>query len=208
MGVPGNRAFMVIGVVEMKPGYDGKVEIHARQVDSPYDSGKQEVVTINVRESNSRTLNLGPAQEAAYLYVYRLWYKAGHHRNGAIDPSNEPVDGGGWSDPFQETAMDAAKELVNLRKVIGKTDWRFIEITCLDGLNYGQVARVMYGREPTGTETKEASWHVKSAYNKLTVELGYSGTPTQHARMQSYMDGRRPGVDMGEWESTTSGDKK
>lgn len=163
---------------------DGNIELTTRQVDNPYRKGKTEIVPFNARESNARTLRLGTAQEAAYNHVWRLWYKAGHHANGAMDTSREPVDGGGANDPLPLKAFEAAQELNNLRKSIGKHDWRLIEITCLDGLNYREVATLMFGT-PTQTQKLEASWHVKSAYNRLTVELGLAGTPSHFARLHN-----------------------
>lgn len=166
----------------MKITKDGKMELTTRQVDNPYDKGKTEIVPFNAKESNARTLRLGKAQEQAYNHIWRLWYQAGHHANGAMDTTKEPVDGGGGIDPLPLKACEANDELNNLKKTLGAHDFRLIEITCLDGLNYKEVATIMFGK-PTQTQKQEATWHVKTAYNRLTVELGLAGTPSHFSRL-------------------------
>lgn len=181
---------MVEKSVKQAPGFDGKFEPGARKVDSPYD-GTAEVVPFNLRESNARTLRLGPAQTEAFDLVWRLYYKAGYFRQGAVDTTKEPVDGGGMRDPLPLQACEATREIARLQHAIGDDEWKLVKITCLDGLNYRQVAEIMF-KAPTHSQVQQATWHVKTAYNKLTVELGLSGTPTHFARLNSYMEGDKP----------------
>ena len=173
------------------PGYDGgKVNIGTRQVESPYD-GKGEVVPFNLRESNARTLRLGPAQTMAYDHMWALWYAAGHARQMGLDPSREPVDGGGHTDPLPLRAFQAAQELRDIGQAISRDRFNLIQMTCLDGMGYSEVAHYIYGRDLKRTQIEAASVLVKNAYNAATVHLGFAGTTSTFSRLQSYSDGER-----------------
>ena len=179
---PARKRARPVSLAGVRPGYEGKMELTTRQVDNPYAKGETEIVPFNARESNARTLNLGKAQERAYNHVWGLWHQAGHHAYGST--TREPVDGGGTSDPLPLRALEAIDELNVLRKALGKDDWRFIEITCMEGLGYKDVARILFAK-PKQIQIREATWYVKTAYNRLTVELNYA-TPDHITRLHNY----------------------
>ncbi len=166
------------------PGYDGKMELKTRQVGNPYDAGETEIVQFNMRESNARTLRLGEAQEQAYNRILGLWHQAGRLGYGSMDTAREPVDGGGTGDPWPLRAVEAAEKLNKLREALGRDDWKFIEITCLGGLGYQEVARIMFV-EPGQKQIDRATGLVKTAYDHLMVVLGL-GVPDHITRLHNY----------------------
>jgi len=180
----------------MKPGFENQRELAAVGVDNPYRKGEKETVVKNLRESNARTLRLGPAQTLAYDRVWKLYYMMGHWRNGAVDPSNEPVDCQQVVDTLPEAAAHASQEVKALREALGD-DWLLIEATCLYGLGFKEMARVLFGQDKR-TNCDEARFMVKAAYNKLCVEMGLSGTPSLYTRLRAYCGGK-PGVDETCW---------
>jgi len=179
----GRKRSRPVSLARAGPGYESKMELTTRQVGNPYDAGETEIVQFNARESNARTLRLGEAQEQAYNRVLGLWHRAGRHAYGSMDTAREPVDGGGTGDPWPLRAVEAAEKLNKLRKALGRDDWRLIEITCLDGLGYEDVARIMFV-EPGQIQIRKATWFVKAAFDHLMVELGL-GVPDHIARLHN-----------------------
>lgn len=168
-----------------QPGYDGKYHPVPVTIESPYEKGEYEERVRNLRESNASTLRLGPAQAQAYDRVWRLYYMMGYWRDGAIDPTKEPVDCQQMPDPYPEGAAHASKEVQNLAKTLGD-DWLLIEQTCLWGRGFKEVAQIMFGDDPSRSQVDEARFHVKHAYNRLCVELGLSGYISVFEKLKSY----------------------
>lgn len=188
-----------------QPGYDGKYYPVQDTVENPYGRGEHEPVVRNLRESNAATLRLGPAQTRAHNLVWKLYYAMGYWRDGAIDPTKEPVDCQQVPDPYPEAAANASKEIDELSKSLGD-DWLLIEQTCLWGRGYREVAKIMFG-EPSRTQVEQATIHVKHAYNRLCVELGLSQSVSVYEKLKSYrrkitshLPGGKQGVDERFWE--------
>ena len=175
----------------MQPGFDGQFEPSTRVIESPYRKGDKDTVPFNARESNARRLNLGQAQSEAFERTYRLYYRAGYFNQGAVDTTKDPVDGGGVPEPMTERTVDAFRELALIARSIGANDYRLVKATCLDGLGFKDVARIMFGSAPTHNEIQQATWHVKSAYNRLAIHYGLAGTPSYFARLKAWSDGEK-----------------
>lgn len=167
---------------------DGNRDYQPARVENPFRPGTYEGVVVNARESNARTLRLGKAQTEAHDRIWALHYKAGYYRQGAIDPSNEPVDCQQVSDPIPLRVIRAGQQLRALRDFIGD-DYALIEMTCLYGLGFRETARVAFGRDPSRRELDEVTMRTKIAYNKAAVHFGLAGTPNFHANLQAYMEG-------------------
>jgi len=189
-----------------QPGFDNKYLPVKDEVDNPYRKGERETVVRNLRESNAATLRLGPAQAQAYDRVWRLYYMMGYWRDGAIDPTKEPVDCQQTPDPYPEGAAHASKEIDHLAKTLGD-DWLLIEQTCLWGRGFKEVANIMFGPTSTRTQIDEARFHVKHAYNRLCVEMGLSQSISVFEKLKSYrrkitgyLPGGKQGVDERCWE--------
>lgn len=182
-------------------GYlDENREYAPARIENPYQPGAFQAAVVNKRESNARTLNLGPAQGEAYNRVWALYYRAGYNRQGAVDPSNEPVDCSRGGDPFPLSVAQANERLNHLRTAIGEEWWVFIELTCKHGHGYRDIAGMKLHGEPSRSDIDETRWQIKTAWNKVTVELGLSSTPTWFARLRTYM-AERVGVDETQWET-------
>lgn len=164
-----------------------KPELYHDEVDNPFRPGEKEPVVKNARESNAKTLRLGPAQSEAYYRIWNLYYQAGYGRQQAVDPSNEPVDCQNVRDWFPERAANANRELNWYRKTIGD-EWIYIELTCLHGYGYKEVAGMEWGREPSKDEIQETRYRIRSTYNALTVEMGLSKRPTFINRLKSHLE--------------------
>lgn len=186
-----------------RTGYlDENREYAPATIENPYQPGTFQAAVVNRRESNARTLRLGPAQAEAYNRVWALYYKAGYHRQGAVDPSNEPVDCSRSADPLPLSVAEANSRLNQLRSEIGEEWWVFIELTCKHGYGYREIAAMKLGCEPGRGDLDETVFQVKTAWNRATVKLGLSGAPSWFARLRGYMSGERSGFDG--WEESTS----
>lgn len=177
------------------PGYDGKYLPVHDTVDNPYRKGESETVVRNLRESNTYTLRLGPAQERAYNKFWELCYKAGYSKQMAIDPSNEPVDGGGFRDPIPASALDGATKLGRISNEpshqeypgIGKEKFHLIWATCIIGLGYKEIANIEFGESHKRSDVDFVRFNVKASYNDLARYFGYSGEGPAFARLRAYM---------------------
>ena len=168
-----------------QPGYDGKYFPVLDTVENPYNKGEREKVVRNLRESNAATLRLGPAQAEAYNRAWKLYYRMGCWRNGAVNPTKEPVDCQQTPDPHSEEAAHASKEIEHYAKILGD-DWRLIEQTCLWGRGFKEIAQIIFGPNPTRKQIEQATFHVKHAYNRLSVEMGLSEAVSVYEKLKNY----------------------
>lgn len=156
-----------------QPGFDGKYEPIKTTIENPYRKGEQEQVIVNRRESNAYTLRLGPAQQAAYDYVRRLWEQTGAWRNAAIDPSHEPVDCSSFRDPLPESVAEAFGRIRDIYLELG-FDYIHIDRAVRWGLGYKEIAEIELKRPPRHVEIQEMRALVRQAFNRLAKILNYA----------------------------------
>lgn len=181
-------------------GYDGKFDLKTRQVESPYrgkDGEKQsEIVPFNTRESSASSLGLKEAQTRAYNHFWELAYNAGHSRQMAIDPSVEPVDTSGISDPIPAGSLDAATALGRIKNEpddnkypgIGKDNYTLIWMTCVMSLTLKDLAEIQHGPGATRSQRDVLGFAIKVAYKELAVYFGYIGKGQFWTRLQNFME--------------------
>lgn len=117
--------------------------VHSVEIDNPYfqrehkessSNAKRTNADINIKESAIETLYarnfLATSQKRAADKVRELWETAGG-KSSSIDYTLDRVDGG-KSDPLV-AKIEAAKELVRLRNLIGLRGYEMLEKVCCEG---------------------------------------------------------------------------
>lgn len=131
-----------------EPGYEGRMELVHDQVESPYDSAQRDVVVRNIRESSLATMfarrQIDEAQLMAGQRFRALYERASSRGSMAVDPSKEPVDTSGISDPIPDRVITAARELHSVRAELGRIGYGLVSMVCGQGLTIDQVAKRMY----------------------------------------------------------------
>lgn len=158
------------------PGFDGKYEPRAKQEDNPYGErgDKKEDVIKNVRESTLAYLfHLKRIDECQFRAGdwYRCRWETIQRGSGpkAVDPSNEPVDCSGRSDPMSVRALEAGKDLALASESVDPGGWRVIEMVC--GRNMTLKAA---GGGLTDWQQRKMSRVLKDALDELAEYLGYA----------------------------------
>ena len=106
---------------------------------------KKEKAFYNYRESPvafmyARRYISKPQAEAGVKF--RLLYeKCGGGGARAIDWRKEPVDGGGWKDPFTDKSMEAARELIEVRNKLGREGYMLVEMVCGNCVFLNDIAK-------------------------------------------------------------------
>lgn len=95
---------------------------------------KKERAAYNYRESPIAFMRarryITESQAKAGVKFRLLYEKCGGGGARAIDWRKEPVDGGGWFDPFTDNRMEAAKELQQIQDKLGREGYLLVEKVC------------------------------------------------------------------------------
>ena len=125
------------------------MEIQPAIVESAYVKGVYEPVVKNVREGSISWMyshgQLDDAQRMAGEW-FRSTYERTRMGSMAVDPSREPVDTSGRSDPIPDRAIVAIEELAKVRNQLGRTPYSVVELVCGQGWTIADIA-TMVGRE-------------------------------------------------------------
>lgn len=151
------------------PGYGGRRSLGRAEVDNPYGQpGEKETVTINVRESAleemfARRL-IEPCQKKAGDRFRTLYELVAIQKGGAVDPSKEPVDTSGTSDPIPDRVIDAGRRLGEIAKELGKQDYAIVSAICGEGLTVLEMSRRWEGcDEPSNRARNYVSRRLRDA---------------------------------------------
>lgn len=165
-------------------GYDGARDIQPAFVDSPFGlKGKngfayQEAVIRNDRESSLATMKARGQIDDAQMRAGD-WFRAKHEAArlsvGAIDPSYEPVDTSGHSDPIPDRVIHAAQALAKARRAIdvGAYAWTLLELVAGEGETLFSAACKRYG-VATRMQTIYVGGLFRDALDALAIYLGYA----------------------------------
>lgn len=123
-----------------KPIDDGTV---ATMVDNPYFSGahaegasnpRKTMARLSMRESPVVWMHchgrIDDAQLQAASRFRGLYERTGGSGVKAMDTTKEPVQGGIMTDGLTDAKMDAAKELVAVRRRLGPVGYELVEAVC------------------------------------------------------------------------------
>ncbi len=153
----------------LPPGFEGRRQLIPDTVESPYVKGDFESVIRNVGESSLIAMFYAQKIDAAQLRSGE-WFRATYERTRmgsmAIDPSKEPVDTSGHSDPIPDRVIIAAEQLALARKELSPVGYMVVELVCGQGWTI---------EEATRGEASRSVWRVfRLALNKLAEWRGYA----------------------------------
>lgn len=114
---------------------------------------------VNVRESAIATLAargaLDAAQVASADRFRALWERMGGKGVKAIDYSNEPVDGGGYSDPIVSTQLEAGKQLKRCRELLGEYGYNLVRLVAGERKSIHEICGSRREREFTAMRLRQ-----------------------------------------------------
>ena len=160
----------------MPPQQEGRVELAKKDVENPFDPGSYETVTVNVRESTLATMvargQIDDAQFRAGDYI-RSRYERSRIGSQAFDPSHEPVDVSGVSDPIPARVLLATKDIVAMQNHVGPLVWRVLEGVCGQGFTITEMASKIYG---TNKETDKTfvGRLLREGLDQIAALLGFA----------------------------------
>lgn len=162
-----------------EPGYEGRRELQDGKADNPYAFGEQESVVRNIRESSLTTMHarrqIDEAQLRAGERFRSLYERASVCGSMAIDPSKEPVDGGGNTDPIPDRVVQASKELGVVRAELGRIGNDLVTRVCGHGSTVEQVARVMFAAA-NERDVRFIGQMLREQLDMLAVMWGYAAS--------------------------------
>lgn len=157
-----------------------KLKVQTAEVDNPYfQPGYAESPSnprtvrayVNVRESAIETLfargSLDRPQKQAADRFRSLWETMGGAGAGAIDYTQEHVDGGGASDPISLRQLAAGKELKRCRILLGARGFALVSNVAGDGRSLPEVAG------PTKRDRLSAADALRGFLDDLAEMWGY-----------------------------------
>lgn len=131
------------GIQQKRAGMEGRFEVGHKRVESPY-SGETEIARVNVRHDALEHMHarrqITDAEKVAGDRFVCLCEMASIGGARAVDYSRTPVDGGRIADNLSDQVMSATKELAEVRKCLGETGMRILEMVLVSGLTIRQVA--------------------------------------------------------------------
>lgn len=116
--------------------------------------------------------NVTRSQAEAGVYFRKLYEAAGHSGPRAIDWRKEPVDGGGWADPYDDIMMKAAMELVRVKKRLGPEGFALVERVCGQCVFLKDVVHEHTNSYSKRYESK-ISQQLKDCLKTLAIDWGY-----------------------------------
>lgn len=162
----------------LEPGYDGKIEIRADEVDNPLDGGKtKNVVFRNMLSSPGDYMRargqIDETQKVAYDYFAAAYEQSKLSGAGAIDASKDIVDSS--SESVSEVILGAIEALNHLRPHLGKVDYRIVELIAGEGLSMNEVASMLYDRDGAETARKYVGKRFREALDTIAEVIGKKG---------------------------------
>ena len=154
-------------------GFDGQREIVVEAVEAAYRRGEFEQVPKNIKESGiSYMLAHGNLDEAQYRAGD--WYRVRREmRGGAVDPSNEPVDVSGTTDPVSSRVLFAGMEIAKLKMKLPQVRWGLIELVCVQNFTIQEATYAGFG-VCTQYNRKVTGRLLRAGLNEMAVALGYA----------------------------------
>ena len=154
-------------------GFDGQREIVVEAVEAAYRRGEFEAVPKNIRESGLSAMRArGQIDEAQYRAGD--WYRVRREMtNGAVDPSNEPVDVSGTADPVSSRVLFAGMEIAKLKLKLPQVRWGLIEIVCVRNFTIEEATYAGFGIK-TEYNRKVTGRLLRDGLNEMAVALGYA----------------------------------
>jgi hypothetical protein len=165
-----------------KIGYDGGFELAPGLVDDPNPifRGQKQAVAVNGRES-SLAVMLAKGQIDEAQCRSGDWLRRQYERmrigSGAIDPSHEPVDTSGHTDPIPDRLLMASLKIHDARaavvKEVGNKGWALLEAICVEGCLIAEAAGRRYGRV-TQSQARYVGMLFRDALDALAEHLGFA----------------------------------
>lgn len=134
------------------PGYEGRFAVGTTDVPDPYEPHKSLKVAVNVRHDplihwKARS-QIDEAEYHAGRKFQAIFAKAEIGGPAAIDYTKPLVDGGYPVDPLTDDVVQAGNTLLELRVVLGYTDYLLlVRVLCL-GKPIQEEALAWGGKEP------------------------------------------------------------
>jgi hypothetical protein len=159
-----------------KPGYENRMEIHPTIVESVYERGAYEPAVKNIREGSISWMyshgQIDDAQRMAGEW-FRETYERTRMGSMAVDPSHEPVDTSGKSDPIPDRAIVAIEELSTVRNQLGRVRYSVVELVCGQGWAIVDVAYMV------SQKRKLIGRILREGLDNLAEMRGYATRPSK-----------------------------
>ena len=157
-------------------------EVRAMVVDDPYEAGTKITVIGSLREPLERLharRQIDEAQYQACLAYQRLCEQAEVVPLKAMDPTKEPVDGGGIiPDPFTDAKRKAMVMLNKLSQVLGKEGESLVRDVVVRRLFFGQIAAMRSDQRPSESVIRYLGLRFIECAERLAVELNFAPAAT------------------------------
>lgn len=162
------------------PGFAGRMDLRAAQVENPFKRGELETVVRNFHESHLTTLwarkQIDDAQYMAGDWIRRKVERT-RMSSGAIDPGCEPVDTSGHADPIPDRVIAAAQALAPVERHVtdehGRQGWLTVRLVCGDGATVTEAANRRYGLA-TRAQERATGQLLRDTLDAAAVYLGYA----------------------------------
>lgn len=156
-------------------GFDDKRELVPDSVEDPYDKTRLSVVR-NIRESSLTAMRARGHIDDAQLKAGE-WFRAKYEKmrmgSMAIDPSYEPVDTSGYTDPMPDRILIAGQDLARAKTRLGALGWPVVAEVCGQGFTIAEVANRRYGAA-TEAQRKFMGLLLRESLDVLAIYLGYA----------------------------------
>jgi len=164
-----------------QPGYEGKFEIAGDTVENPYRKGEYESVVRNIgTETWKKSKSITAAHVKAgdwFFYCYSL----GRGSMGIVgDFEREPVNTSLSPSGLSDAAIQAARDLNHVETLLGKRNFRLLELVIGQGHTI-QTAAHMYAGSPSRLTFKHVGFIFRDALEELAVDLNLIGQKERRA---------------------------
>lgn len=114
-------------------------------VDDPYERGEKIETTASLRDDILRHMRVRDEIDDAQFHAGRLYERYVEKSQigsvKAMDPTKEPVDGGGvFYDPLTDTQVDASRQLSEAARVLGRRGETLVRLVLIDRKKFKEVA--------------------------------------------------------------------
>lgn len=151
---------------------EDKIEVGFRQVQDPYEPSEQLTVAVNIRSDLVEFFyNRGKINHAQFLAGRRFLFlveKAEGSCFLVVDPAKEPVDCTGAAETIPAFRLDAAHELDEVRRYLGRRDYHLAR-------RYFTGDAQAYPEPKTQRERDYQYRRLRDILEDLAVHWGYAG---------------------------------
>lgn len=173
-----------------EPGFDGRRHLVPREVHNPHDiDGGTITVMVNIGHSPVMAMHqrgqITDAQAQAGNRYRDLWETATIGGAKAIDLTNEPVDGGRIAQPFNDSVIQAHRELAPLNAKLGLRDSAVMIAVAAQCMTVKEYAAVCGDGSARGIDRMGARFR-----DALTTAAHHWGL-IKRAGVKSWTDGDR-----------------